>query len=1508
MKMRLLFVFLVLTVLLGINLATYANSNTIHVPDNYPTLQEAINAAEDGDIIIVTGGTYKGNINFKGKSLTLTSTNPDSPSLTTIEGTSSGSVITIDSNSVIKGFTITSKDINARGIYIKDANPTIENCAIIGNEAGGIYSTDNSRPQIINCIITDNTGKESEEQVAGGKPKIIDSFIEEKGLVDNTILQNQSTSQITDTSSILTMSTMQTDGGLIIEDMEDDGITAYDLAYALVGNLPGVEIFNVTCTDEARALGMFTGGGTDQETEVGITEGAILSTGKVKNAVGPNQSDGTTTEFNSAGDNDLTAMLESYGTFDAAVLEFDFTAISGEINLSYVFGSEEYNEYVHANPYHDLFGFWINGVQSALLPDGETYIGVKTINVDSNAEFYRNNDSRPGPIDCEMDGLTVVFTLTAPINPAPEVNHIKIAIADARDCKRDAIVFVGYNTTSRWYVDDDAPSGGDGRTWATAFKYLQDALNNIELKAGDEIRVACGIQKPDRAETFYIEPTDKTASFQLINGIVVKGGYAGLSNPSNPNERDTVNYKTILSGDLGVESEDSDNSYHVVNGSNTDATTILDGFTITCGNATGSSEKAFGGGLFNRGIQAGSPTITNCIFTYNRAYYGGAVHNGPFPGSPPKEQNLRTVLTNCIFDNNTAREGGAINGSFLGITNCVFTNNTADANGRYGYGGAIAGGDGETTNCTFYGNTAVTQGGAICTGVRSMTITNSIFWGNSDDIVGSPFIHYCDVENPSTIGDNRWIRGTGNISADPLFANPGNPLNHGLRLVYGSPCIDAANGDTAPLTDILDQERIDIPEVPNATSIPADIGAYEYEYMNFWHVDSTAPLGGNGASWETAFRYLQDALNNPKLKAGSEILVAQGIYKPDRAETFYIEPEDRTASFHLIKGVNIKGGYAGLSKPWDLYERDMANYQTILSGDLRGNDGPDFTNYDDNSRNIITAGKEITENTLLEGLIITGGNASDESRNQFERSGCGMYNDFGSSPTVKNCVFMHNNAGVSGGLGGAVLILDKSHSKFINCIFYHNYAGAAGGAVMIFHNSYPEFINCVFGYNSAGTSGGAMNIISLPWITKNTKITNCTFFQNHAPTGGHIENIQSHTEITNSIFWSGGSNSLNDKYGNYLSVTYSDIEGGYTGKGNINSEPLFVNNNPSGEDGIFGTEDDGLRLRHGGSPCVDTANHAVAPSTDMLGDNRFGIADMGAYEFKHDGSLWDSLPGFSSPHDVHYDSASGYLYVADTDNHRIVKTRMDGTGWTAYGSIGSGTGKFNSPQGIYYDSASDYIYVADTKNHRIVRFKMDEPDDWTAYGSFGSGIGRFNSPQGIYYDAGSSSTLVWGDIYVADTNNHSIVRTKINGIGWTALGTGGEGIGQFNYPTNVYGSWAQRHILVTDRLNYRIVKTRMDGTGWDTLEYISSPFGLHYDSRSKYIYITQIEMGPGCRIIRTQIDGTGWTTYGSHGYGIKEFRSPRGIYYDNDSGYIYVADTHNDRIVRAYPEWTWSGE
>lgn len=113
----------------------------------------------------------------------------------------------------------------------------------------------------------------------------------------------------------------------------------------------------------------------------------------------------------------------------------------------------------------------------------------------------------------------------------------------------------------------------------------------------------------------------------------------------------------------------------------------------------------------------------------------------------------------------------------------------------------------------------------------------------------------------------------------------------------------------------------------------------------------------------------------------------------------------------------------------------------------------------------------------------------------------------------------------------------------------------------------------------------------------------------------------------------------------------------------------------------------------------------------------------------------DSIGKFNGPRYLSYDPASEYYYISDYTNHRIVKTKIDGTGWQTLGSVGGGIGQFYYPCGIYYDSTTDYIYVADRSNNRIVKTKIDGTG-WTSFGVAGSaGIGKFSSPNSLDYDS-----------------------------------------------------------------------------------------------------------------------------------------------------------------------------
>lgn len=239
--------------------------------------------------------------------------------------------------------------------------------------------------------------------------------------------------------------------GLITQDL-NSGLTPADLVAALLGT--GVTVSNVTYTGVNVAAGTFSGG----TGIVGFASGVILSSGNVAFVPGPNTQDSVSGVNTGIGDPALDGLIPGYTTFDACVLEFDFTCSGTQIiQFQFVFTSEEYNEWVNT-AFNDVFGFFLNGTNIALIPGSAgTPVSINNLNCDnpynppagSFCNLFVNNrcaDIPPGNFPCtgvrdtEMDGLTVVLTATGTLIPG--VNHIKLAIADAGDQVLDSNVFI----------------------------------------------------------------------------------------------------------------------------------------------------------------------------------------------------------------------------------------------------------------------------------------------------------------------------------------------------------------------------------------------------------------------------------------------------------------------------------------------------------------------------------------------------------------------------------------------------------------------------------------------------------------------------------------------------------------------------------------------------------------------------------------------------------------------------------------------------------------------------------------------------------------------------------------------------------------------------------------------------------------------------------------------------------------------------------------------------------
>ncbi len=205
-------------------------------------------------------------------------------------------------------------------------------------------------------------------------------------------------------------------------------------------------------------------------------------------------------------------------------------------------------------------------------------------------------------------------------------------------------------------------------------------------------------------------------------------------------------------------------------------------------------------------------------------------------------------------------------------------------------------------------------------------------------------------------------------------------------------------------------------------------------YVDGAYVDVYAgdviPGQRDGASWATAFEYLQDAL--AVASAGDEIRVAQGQYRPDQG--IGVTPGDRAAAFRLVDGVTILGGFAGAAAV-DPNFRDIGRFATILTGDLAGNDDPnDQSTLGDNSFHVVTA-HGVSDDTVLDGLIIAHGYADDQH-------GAALYNE-GGSLVVRDCTFRDNHA--DHGDGGVYSY--KSKLRIEHCRFIHNGAHEGSGTL-----------------------------------------------------------------------------------------------------------------------------------------------------------------------------------------------------------------------------------------------------------------------------------------------------------------------------------------------------------------------------------------------------------------------------------------------------------------------------
>lgn len=433
------------------------------------------------------------------------------------------------------------------------------------------------------------------------------------------------------------------------------------------------------------------------------------------------------------------------------------------------------------------------------------------------------------------------------------------------------VVVAAQPSTTILHVDTDVAIPGDGSSWPNAYADLQDALAFAETNGSIdfEIWVAAGTYYPT-------DDADRTKSFVLHRNVAVYGGFSGTE--ITRDARDWVTNATILSGDIGVTSDASDNSFQVVrNGSGTRATTILDGFTVTGGNANDASsmftQQQYGGGIYinyaGGAYNDGAPVLANLHVTGNTASNAGGgifsatlspvienvavVENVAFSGAGitisggSPRMNRLTISGNLAstFGYNIPTHGGGIAiGSSAGavLSNSLVSGNTVElGNGGGVYFSGSTSADSPTlVNVTVTANSVTgVAGGVYSTSFVSPKIYNSIIWNNGGS---SEFFH--DVFGGGTTIADSIVEGgcpasgpfncTNVIDQSPNFRDPIDPsstptTDGNFRLSILSPAIDTGNNTWLPvgLTEDLDgNPRIVGQSFINDGAI-VDLGAYE---------------------------------------------------------------------------------------------------------------------------------------------------------------------------------------------------------------------------------------------------------------------------------------------------------------------------------------------------------------------------------------------------------------------------------------------------------------------------------------------------------------------------------------------------------------------------------------------------------------------------------------------------------------------------------------------------------
>ena len=733
------------------------------------------------------------------------------------------------------------------------------------------------------------------------------------------------------------------------------------------------------------------------------------------------------------------------------------------------------------------------------------------------------------------------------------------------------------------FVDADAPTGGDGLAWDSAYHDLQAALDaagtrnadSVAENDVDQIWIAEGVYRPS-AELEAGDP--RSATFSLVDGVTLHGGFSGTETALEG--RDWSVHVTTLSGDLGTVDDSSDNAYTVVYcGDGVEAG--VDGVWVVDGNAdgrydAGRPERRSGGGI----CSFGALTVTDSTLSDNSASDGGGLYSSG-----------TLTVTNSTLSGNSAEDGGGINSSgTLTVTNSTIsrnhgsgirnsgtltvTNSTLSGNSAEGAGGGIYNiGTLTVTSSTISGNLAAGGGGIVSVGSSSTstTLNNTIVAGNaapsSPDILyqrgvlSGAFNLIGDGSDQSFLvhGVNGNQVGTADSPIDPLLSDLA-PLDNGqwgYHLLPGSPALDAGNNALAvnaegqPLAEDLSGS----PRIQNET---VDIGALE----------GTA-AGTPGQTYVVTS--LDMAVAEDEVLTFLEAIEAANRNQPvgDAPAGSFTEPDIIRFADGLRGTILVEDG------------------ELVIEGDLSiEGPGAELLAFDagGNSRVFLV---RASVSASLSGVTITGGLADQ---------GGGIYN--ASALTVANSTIAENVADDGGGMYnlGTLTVIGSTISE--NRGDSRGYGGGiySSGMLTITHSTISK--------NVAGYAGGIYNNAGTLTVTGSTISENSTSYRY----GGGIYNNN----------------------GGTATITGSTISGNsakYDGGGICSTSTLTVTNSTISGNSADG---DGGGIYSSGHYTKTTLNNTiVAGNTASSGPDiyRYGTADglSGSHNLIGNGSRQSSF-------------------------------------------------------------------------------------------------------------------------------------------------------------------------------------------------------------------------------------------------------------------------------------------